>query len=205
LVIREDLRDLTRIREIGLIEAMVEMLPPKVGAPLSLNAIREDLGVAFNTVSAWIQTLRRLYYLFEVRPYAGRLSRALRREAKIYLFDPTVIEDPGARFENIVALHLAKLRDAWNDWGYGDFSLHYLRNKEKKEVDFVITRDQKPYVLIEAKLSDWDLARSLLYFQERLRPRYAFQVVRQAAPDSLARHSSGAFAISAARLLSRLV
>jgi hypothetical protein len=61
-----------------------------------------------------IDTLARLYFLFELRPFAGRLARTLRREAKVYLFDFTEVDDAGARFENVVALHLLKLVDGKN-------------------------------------------------------------------------------------------
>lgn len=198
-IIREDLRDLTRIRELGLIESLAELLPGRVGSPLSLNSLREDLNVAFETVQTWIQALDRLYYLFEIRPFAGTLAGALRREAKVYLFDFTVIENAGARFENLVALHLKKLTDAWNDWGFGDFDMHYVRNKQKKEVDFLLTDRKKPYALVEAKLSDREADPSLRYFEERLKPRYAVQVIRE---SSLPRRQGRILLVPAAHFLS---
>lgn len=179
LVIREDLRDLTRIREIGLIETLVTLLPERIGSPLSVNALREDLGVNFMTVQAWLETLERLYFLFKIRPYAGRLPRTFRREEKVYLFDFSAIENPGARFENLVALHLRKLCDAWTDWGFGDFSLHYVRDREKREVDFLIAERHKPYALVEAKLTASDADSNIKYFADRLKPRYTVQVVRE--------------------------
>jgi hypothetical protein len=177
-VLREDLRDLTRIREIGLIETLVSMLPERIGSPLSINALREDLGVNFLTVQGWLETLQRLFFLFKIRPYAGKLSRTLRREEKAYLFDYTVIEDSGARFENVVAIHLRKICDAWRDWGYGDFDLCYVRDREKREVDFLITEARKPYALVEAKVSAAEPDPSLKYFAERLKPQHVVQVVR---------------------------
>jgi hypothetical protein len=203
LVLRDDLRDLTRIREMGLVEALVELLPERVGAPLSLNSLREDLGVAYGTVRDWIAALARLYYLFEIRPYAGRLSRALRREGKVYLFDSSAIDDPGARFENIVALHLRKLCDAWTDWGFGEFELWYVRNKEKKETDFLLTDRKRPHALVEAKLSETDPDPSLIYFQERLRAPHALQVVRAGAlprPEAF----RGVRVLDAAQFLARI-
>ena len=179
LVIREDLRDITRIREIGLIETLAMLLPERVGSPLSINALREDLGVNFMTVQGWIEALERLYFIFKIRPYAGRLARTLRREEKIYLFDFSAIENPGARFENLVALHLHKLCDAWTDWGFGDFTLYYVRDREKREVDFLITDRQKPYALVEAKLTAREVDLNLRYFADRLKPRYAVQCVRK--------------------------
>lgn len=178
LVIREDLRDLTRIRELGLVDHLVELLPERVGSPLSVNALREDLGVAFDTAKAWLEALQRLYFVFEVRPFAGRLARTLRREAKVYLFDPTEIDDPGARFENVVALHLRKLVDAWNDVGEGDFALWYVRDKERREVDFLVTDRRRPHLLIETKLSDAQPSASLSYFRGRMAPSHAVQLVR---------------------------
>jgi predicted AAA+ superfamily ATPase len=135
--------------------------------------------VAFNTVHQWVLALSRLYFLFEIRPFAGRLSRSLRREGKIYLYDYTEIESPGARFENLVALHLLKLVDAWNDWGYGDFSLHYVRNKEKKEVDFLVMEGKHPHLLLETKSSDIDLSPALVYFRDRLNPKFTLQLVQK--------------------------
>lgn len=200
LVIREDLRDLTRIRELGLIDQLVELLPDRVGSPLSVNALREDLGVAFETARLWIETLARLYFLFELRPFAGRLARTLRREAKVYLFDPGSVEDEGARFENLVALHLLKLVDAWNDRGHGDFALWYVRDRERREVDFLVTDARRPYLLVEAKLSGDAVTPALRYFKERLKPKHTVQVVRRGEP----RRADSGVILPAAWFLARL-
>jgi hypothetical protein len=191
LVIREDLRDLTRIRELGLLESLVLLLPERIGSPLSVNALAVELGVAFNTVKLWLDALSRLYFLVEVRPFSGRLARTLRREAKIYLFDPTVVPEQGPRFENVVALHLLKLCQAWTDTGAGDFALHYVRDKEKREVDFLLTESRRPWLLVECKLSDASPASSLRYFAERLRPT--------AGAVQLVRHPAKPYAVSPAR------
>lgn len=204
LVLREDLRDLTRIREIGLIETLVELVPERVGAPLSLNALREDLGVAYGTVKGWVEALERLYYFFEIRPYAGKLARTLRREAKVYLFDWTSIETEDLRFENVVAWHLHKACDYWNDLGKGDFKLHYVRDKEKREVDFLVTKDKKPYLLAEAKLSTQETAPALRYFAEKLKPPHVFQVARQGHADALSKRTGGIWHVSAVRFLAAL-
>jgi predicted AAA+ superfamily ATPase len=201
LVVREDLRDLTRIREIGLIETLVALLPERIGSPLSVNSLREDLGVNFMTVQGWLEALGRLYYLFKIRPYAGRLARTLRREEKAYLFDFTAIENSGSRFENLIALHLNKLCDTWTDWGYGDFVLHYVRDREKREVDFLITENQKPYALVEAKLKGEGIDPNLKYFHDRLKPAYSVQVVRTPQKNKGLFASGGIFSIPAYHFL----
>lgn len=202
LVVREDLRDLTRIREIGLVETLVTLLPERIGSPLSVNSLREDLGINFMTVQGWLDALERLYYLFKIRPYAGRLVRTLRREEKVYLFDATVIENAGSRFENLVALHLRKLCDVWTDWGYGDFALHYVRDREKREVDFLIAENQKPYALVEAKLRGEEVDPNLNYFHDRLKPAYSVQVVRAPQKSKGLFASRGVIHVPAAHFLS---
>lgn len=202
LVIREDLRDITRIRDIGLVESLALLLPERVGSPLSLNSLSEDLGVAFGTVRVWIETLCRLYYAFEIRPYSKRVARALRREAKIYLFDFSEIADAGARFENVLALHLLKLCEAWNDWGAGDFALHYVRDKEKREVDFLIVESGRPYALLEAKLSDVEISPALRRFRDILKPAHCLQIVRQSSDPNHLRIKDGIILLAASRFLS---
>ncbi len=204
-ILREDLRDLSQIREIGLIESMIGLLPGRIGSPLSINALREDLGVNFKTVQNWIAALDRLYYLFPVRPYAGKMARTLRREEKVYFYDWSVIEDPGKRLENLIAVHLLRACFYWTDAGYGNFQLHYVRDKEKREADFLITNRQRPFLLLETKLSEREVDRSLPYFQERLKPKLAFQIIGTSPGDYLSERGPDLHVISAGRFLAALV
>jgi len=64
------------------------------------------------------------------------------------------------------------------DQGIGTYNLHFVRNKDQKEVDFLVTKNNKPWFLIEAKLSDGNrISDNLKYFQEQLCAKHAFQVV----------------------------
>ena len=86
----------------------------------------------------------------------------------MYLFNHPLIEDAAARFENMVALELWRAVHQWNEWGWGDFSLHYVRNKEKKEADFLIANNRKPVLLMEAKLSEEQVSNDFKNFQDAL-------------------------------------
>ena len=204
LVVREDLRDLTRIRELGLIEALIALLPERIGSPLSINALREDLGVRFETVRNWLEALARLFFLFSIKPYAGKLARTLRREQKVYFYDFSGIAEPGARFENLVALHVWKLCHVWNEFGYGNFSLYYVRDREKREVDFLLTDQGKPYALFEAKLTASEIDPALRYFADRLKPHYAVQVVRNPERFSRGFVTKGILLVPATQLLAAI-
>lgn len=177
LIVREDLRDLSRIQLLSHVEELVELLVARSGQILSLNSLREDLQVALDSVRLWVGYLERLYFIYRVRPYAGRIARALRREPKLYLWDWSEVTDDGARFENLVASHLLKWCHFSQDWGHAELDLHFVRDKEKREVDFLVTQEKKPWLLIEAKLSDPRPGPAIHHFAERLGVRHKFMVV----------------------------
>lgn len=87
------------------------------------------------------------------------------------------VADEGCRAETFVACHLLKAVEGWTDLGFGSFELRYLRDKQKREVDFLVVRDRKPWFLVEVKLSDNHLASSLGHFQGQIKAAHAFQVV----------------------------
>jgi predicted AAA+ superfamily ATPase len=178
-VIREDLRDLSRLPELSRIEMLAALLPERVGSPLSVAALRDDLEVSHDTVTRWLMYLRELYYLFELKPFRGNLRRSLRKEGKAYLWDHSEVDDPAARFETLVAAHLLKACHYWTDTGEGDFALHYVRDKEKREVDFLIVRDRKPWIAIEAKRADETPIGAWKAFLPALKLSLAIQVVEK--------------------------
>lgn len=178
-LIREDIRDASRIRDLSLLETLTHLLEQRVGAPLSFNSLREDISVSFETVRDWIGILGQFYYLFQILPFTGSIKRSIRKETKAYLFDWAEVDDPALRFENFIAASLLKSVKTWRALGEGDTDLLYLRDKEKREVDFVLTLKKKPFCLIEAKYSDETLSPHLLYYQEKLSIPAVVQVVHK--------------------------
>lgn len=201
LIVREDLRDLTRIRLLSHVEELIELLAVRAGGVLSYHALREDLQVAVESVRQWTDHLQRLYFLYLIRPFAGNVARSLRREPKLYLWDWSEVVDEGARFENLVASHLLKWCHFTQDWGLPPLDLRYVRDREKREVDFLLTLNKKPWALIEAKLSDTSPAPSMGYFAERLKARHRIQVVLDCERPGTA---GGAHIIDAANFLRML-
>lgn len=185
-IVREDLRDLSRIVELSNLEALALILPQSVGSSLSTQSLSEDLGVSFNTMKRWLSYFRELYYSFELKPYSNKIKRSLKKDSKLYLWDYSQVEDQGARFENFVANHLLKACHFWTDSGEGDFELFYLRNKGKKELDFLITKDKKPWLPVEAKLSETEPSSNFKIFMPQLRCTRALQIINK--QDYLKRH-----------------
>ncbi len=177
LLMREDIRDLTQIYELDQLESLVHLLLERSGDPVVYSNLAQQTRVAIDTVRRWIETLSALYLGFLLRPWFKNVSSSLRKEPKWFLRDWSGIADEGKRSETFVACHLLKAVEGWTDMGFGDFRLGYLRDKQKREVDFIIVRDGKPWVLVEVKKSDQNLAPSLAHFQKQLGAPYAFQVV----------------------------
>ncbi|MBI2265795.1 MAG: ATP-binding protein [Armatimonadetes bacterium] len=167
-VTQEDIRDLTRISDIARLELLVALLAPRVGSPLSLNSLREDLNVAFETVRTWLAALERTYYVFTVPPFSRRVSRALSKSRKAYFWDWSEVPESPSRLENLVASHLLKACHVWSDLGCGRFELWYVRDKQKREVDFLISESGRPWLLCECKLTDKRPAPSLISFGKML-------------------------------------
>jgi uncharacterized protein len=162
-----DIFEIEQIQNIRAIRLLFELLRKRVGCPVSFKSISEDIGVSQNTVKKYIQILEALFVIFRVSPFSKNIARSILKEPKIYFFDHVLVEDEGARFENLVALSLLKDIYAQNDYLAKVKSLHYLRTKEGAEVDFAVAEGDKIEVIIEAKLAEKELDKNLVRFSKK--------------------------------------
>lgn len=177
-VLREDLRDLERVREISLVELLLHHLPRCVGSPLSVRSLSLLLQVAFETAERWIQILERLYVCFRIAPFGGSKIRAVKKEKKLYFWDWSQVPDEGARFENLVASQLLKYCH-WKEDSEGfEMELRYLRDTDKREVDFVVLRDGSPEFAVECKTGESRPSSAAFYFKSRTPIPLFYQVHR---------------------------
>ena len=175
--VREDIRDLTQIQQIDQMETLVHFLAVRSAHQLIYGNLAKDVRVSVDTVRRWIDVLRDLHLGFLIRPWFKNVSRSLRKEPKWFLRDWSSITDVGDKAETFVGCHLLKAVDGWNDMGLGKFELGYLRDKERREVDFLVARDGKPWFLAEVKHREDSIEGSLEYYQKQVNAPYAFQIV----------------------------
>ena len=166
-LIREDLFELIQIGDFRAIKSLLELLKIKVGAPVSYSSLSEDLHISVPTVKKYIEILEALYLVFRVTPYSKNIARAILKEPKIYFYDFSLIENEGAKLENLVALSLLKHVSFLNDTQADGLGLHYLRTKDAKEVDFCLSKKGNLIELLEVKMSDKNISSNLLYFSEK--------------------------------------
>jgi len=199
---REDVRDLEPIRELQAFQLLAELLPERVGSLLSLNAFREDLAVSHRALTHWMDVLERLYHVFRVRPFGGPRGRSLTKMPKAYLWDWSLVPERAARFENLVASHLLKLCHHLEDAEGHTAALHYLRDRDGREVDFLVSVARKPWFAVEVKLSETRIDPTLVRFRERLGIPWAYQVVLEGTRDFV---EGGVRVLPASRFLAALV
>jgi predicted AAA+ superfamily ATPase len=199
---RDDIVSVEQVRDLERMRLLSDLLPERVGSLFSTNAAREDLETGFKAVSNWLVVLESFYYHFRIRPYVHRWIRSIKKEPKLYLWDWSEVADPAARFENMIAGHLLKLCHFLYDRDGLKADLSFLRDVDKKEVDFLVTVDRKPWFAVEAKLSDEDVSPNLRYFRDKLKIPFAYQVTRKSGVHSLVQ---GVRVISADRFLGGLV
>jgi predicted AAA+ superfamily ATPase len=203
---RHDVREVAQLQDLGTMETFATLLTERSGQALVLANLAQEVGVAVDTARRWVDLLGRLHYGFVVRPWFANVAKSLRKEPKWYLRDWSGIQEPGARAETFVACHLLKAVEGWTDLGLGSFELRYLRDKLKREVDFLVVRDRKPWFLVEVKLSDTSLSGALSHFQAATHAPHAFQAVVElpyVAADCFARRDPAV--VPARTLLSQLL
>ncbi|MBM3789959.1 MAG: ATP-binding protein [Acidobacteria bacterium] len=176
-LVREDIRDLTQVQQIDQLEALVRILTSRSAHQLIYDNLAKQVRVSVDTVRRWVNILRSLHLGFIVRPWFRNVSRSLRKEPKWFLRDWASVQDPGDRAETFVGCHLLKAVEGWNDMGLGEFQLGYLRDKARREVDFLVVRDGSPWFLVEVKHGDQTLGGNLSYYQDQVKAPFAFQAV----------------------------
>ncbi len=175
-VIYDDIRDLENVKEISLLELLAEELPNRIGAPLSVKNLKELLQVAHESVERWLNIFERMYYCYRIPPYGSPKVRAVKKEQKLYLWDWSIIPEPGPKFENFIASQLLKYCHFLEDTEGFRMELRFLRDIDKREIDFVVLREGRPMFAVECKSGEKNVNPALFYFMERTPiPKY-FQV-----------------------------
>jgi len=92
------------------------------------------------------------------------------------LWDWASVPDSGARFENLVASHLLKYCHYKEDTEGHKMELRFLRDRDLREIDFVVIQDKKPLFAVECKNGQKALSKNIAYFKERTNIPEFYQV-----------------------------
>ncbi len=166
IILRQDLIDYESVKNILSIETLVELLKYKVGSPVSYASLSRDLSCDPKTVKRWLRILETLYLVFPIRPFHKNIARSIIKEPKYYFYDTGLIKgDIGAKIENLTACSLLKRLNFLEDCLGYEVSLNYLKNKDGKEIDFLVDIEGNK-TMIEVKSGDRNLSGNFKIFSK---------------------------------------
>jgi predicted AAA+ superfamily ATPase len=168
-LVNEDARDFSKISRLDQLEMLARLLPSRLSSPISYQSLSEDLECSRDTVKAWLRLFETLYFGFLLKPYSRKIHRAVKKEPKWYFYQWAFAEKDGDLFENYMAVQLKAACQYWRDQGFGTYELFYLRDQDRREIDFLITKNLNPVALIEAKSSPQDWPSGLHYYCNKLK------------------------------------
>ena len=166
-VIRDDLTSLEHVKEVAQLELLADVLPDRVGSVLSINNLRQDLSVSFETADRWIGILENLYFCYRIKPFGLPKLRASKKEKKLYMWDWSICSNPAAKFENMVASNLLKYCHLLEDQEGESMELNFIRDSVGREIDFVVVKNGKPVFGVECKSGDSKISKNITYFSQR--------------------------------------
>lgn len=128
----DDLRVLSKVIDISQIELLAQLLINQVTSTVKYSELAKKR--VFPNQQFVIGSC------FSIKPSSKNISRALITKPKVYLWAWLLVKVIGSKMENLVACHLLKAAQLWTDIGLGNYQLYYLRDKDKHEVDFLMTK-----------------------------------------------------------------
>ena len=176
-IVNDDIRDLDTVKELSAMELLADALPFRVGSPLSVKNLAYDLEANHSTIRRWVSILDNIYYSYRISPYgSSQRIRAVKKEQKLYLWDWSAIDDVSFRFENMVAGHLLKYCHFLEDTEGEKMELRFIRDTDKREVDFVVLKNGKALFAVECKTGEKNLSPHISYFKTRTNIPKFYQV-----------------------------
>lgn len=162
--LERDLRDLIGIKDLDTYQRFLILTASRIGSIFKDAELSNELGIAANTVKAWLSTLQASYVVFNLKPFFTNTKKRLIKSSKVYFIDCGIaswlldIDSPsqmnidkmrGHLFENMVICNvMKKFLNRGNQP-----SIYFYRDSNGNEVDLLIKNREK-YDLIEIKSSE---------------------------------------------------
>jgi uncharacterized protein len=182
--LERDVRSLRQVGDLSQFQNFLRALAARSAQLLSLTDLARDLGIAVNTVKAWLSILEATYQVFVLRPYFANVGKRLVKTPKVFFTDVgtlcylTGLKDPehaaagpmaGPILETAV---LSEILKTLTHRGH-DARIHFWRTASGSEVDMVVEAADR-LVPIEVKLSATPkpaFAKAIKRFRQDLGPK----------------------------------
>ncbi|MBI5606110.1 MAG: ATP-binding protein [Deltaproteobacteria bacterium] len=180
IILKQDLIDLENVRQITSIETLIQLLKKRVGSPISYSSLAGDLQCSDKTIKRWLTILESMYVVFRVLPFHKNISRAILKSPKYYFYDNGQVSgDTGVKLENLVACSVLKEIHFREDCLGEQWDLFYLKDKDGRGIDFLITQNEQPALMIEVKWSDSNRSPNFSFFGKHFNAVRKIQLVKE--------------------------
>ena len=161
-IIDRDLHDISNIKRSDALHQLVGILAAWSSKFMDISKITSHLSIDRSTVESYINALESLYIVERVRPWTHTDYARVGRQDKLFLTDSGLmasllkwkfdeVQDDGAKngklLETFVFTQLAATIDASKE----HFELYHYRDRDKREIDFIIQDRSGNIVAIEVK------------------------------------------------------
>jgi predicted AAA+ superfamily ATPase len=161
--LERDVRSVRQVGDLSRFQAFLRLLAARSAQLLDLSGLSRDLGVAVNTVKAWLSVLEATYQVVVLRPYFSNAGKRLVKAPKVYFMDVGTLcylaglRDPmhamagpmgGAIFETAV------IGEVYRTLAHRGVEprLYFWRTATGTEVDLIVETDSG-LVPVEVKLA----------------------------------------------------
>lgn len=163
-LVERDLQDITRISRLDAIRELFKVLAAWSSKYMEISAISSGLSVGRATVESYINAIEALYLVERVRPWTKTDYERVGKHSKIFMTDSGLmasclewkkeqVESDPDRMGKIVETFVFNELAAQIDASETGFSLYHYRDREKREIDFLIEREDSTLLGIEVKSS----------------------------------------------------
>ncbi len=163
-VLRRDIRDIVRLDRIELAPRLLAMLAHNSGNTVNYSGLARRIGLSHVTTRKYVSVLESLFLVRTLRPWHSNTLKRLTKSPKLHFLDTGLLATVrgispdhvgrnraqfGPLLECFVFSELLKL-DSWNR---DRFIFSYFRDRDGKEVDFVIEDRRGRVVGVDVKAS----------------------------------------------------
>lgn len=163
--LKEEIKEEQLVRNLDPFSRFLEVAAQANGEIVNFLKIANDVGTSSNTVQSYFQILEDTLMGFFLPAFHQSVRKQQRQSPKFYFFDLGVCRalqgvldqkvkpknyGYGRYFESYLILELIRLNSYFNK----GFKLSYLRTKDHAEIDLIISKPNRPHILIEIKSTD---------------------------------------------------
>ena len=152
--LERDVRELTNVKNMMQFNTFLRLCAGRIGSIFNASELANEVGVAANTITAWLSILEASYVVTLLHPYSGNTNKRLIKSPKLYFCDTGLacylldIESPtqlahdkmkGRLFENLIVMEALKSR-----FNQGKKSnLYFYRDSNQNEIDLLTLENGK--------------------------------------------------------------